>query len=604
MSENDNRPTDRKLERLRDDILEELEAGPRRHLDEEVFVEYSMNTLTADQLSAANLHISSCKMCSLRLEQLKATAAAWEGAAGERRLQSLSDRFLEEAQSRWPAARDLQAASAKAPAQTWYRLPRWMRAVGIAGVWHSRPVAVVAVAALLVMFVLTAYLNVVRSTASLDDSISTLHTDGAPDVASGDDSLPGASKGGLASRSSALAQDERAAARGATSPMAGAGALGGSQTRSASPRGGSVASVPPIAGANPSFPSPLSSPAVSPRTGDVASSRRPTPYPPDLTDAEAAGRKRQVAVAPFNYSTVTPWVQYWFNSPYNIGDGVREMLTARMAQSETVRLLEREKVEGVTTEQGLAPSNRTGQPTGSMLEQVGGPDASLYGDIVIFGRDDTTRRRGTAGVGAVFGRAAGVAVAFNRAEKAVVAFVLRLVDNQTGQVIEAVEVRGESSRPSSDYAAGLGVAGAGRVAGGGSSAMTSADFQQTIIGEATANAVAQAVEYLEKRAVKIPARSRAIEGRVVLVTEGAATLAVGRNDGVLRGDRFEILQANTETRELTTEKVIGLDLVKVGELVVDNVQDRTSSGAYGGQALSPNAVATAGGRYLARLIPR
>jgi hypothetical protein len=133
--------------------------------------------------------------------------------------------------------------------------------------------------------------------------------------------------------------------------------------------------------------------------------------------------------------------------------------------------------------------------------------------------------------------------------------------------------------------------------------MTSSNFQQTIIGEATSNAVTKVVEYLESRVPKLPAKPRGIEGRVAVVGAGTATLTVGSNDGVLRGDRFEIFRINGEIRDPATKEVIDVEAVKVGELVVDTVRDRTASGAYGGQPLSSAFVAQAGRGYAARLKP-
>jgi hypothetical protein len=102
---------------------------------------------------------------------------------------------------------------------------------------------------------------------------------------------------------------------------------------------------------------------------------------------------------------------------------------------------------------------------------------------------------------------------------------------------------------------------------------------------------------------KLPAKPRGIEGRVAVVGAGTATLTVGSNDGVLRGDRFEIFRINGEIRDPATKEVIDVEAVKVGELVVDTVRDRTASGAYGGQPLSSAFVAQAGRGYAARLKP-
>jgi hypothetical protein len=189
----------------------------------------------------------------------------------------------------------------------------------------------------------------------------------------------------------------------------------------------------------------------------------------------------------------------------------------------------------------------------------------------------------------------------NKEEKAVVGINLRIVDAETGEVIETAEARGESSRSSKDYAGVLGVKGA---AVGGASDMTSSNFQQTIIGEATSNAVTSIVTYLEGKIPQLPAKARDIEGRIASAAAGAVVLNVGTQDGVLRGDRFEILQINGEIKDPTTKEVIDIEAVKIGEFVADGVREKTTSGAYGGQPLSAAYVTTSGKGYAARLMSK
>ena len=81
-------------------------------------------------------------------------------------------------------------------------------------------------------------------------------------------------------------------------------------------------------------------------------------------------------------------------------------------------------------------------------------------------------------------------------------------------------------------------------------------------------------------------------------------LNVGSQDGVLRGDRFEILQINGEIKDPTTKEVIDIDAVKIGEFVADGVREKTASGAYGGQPLSAAYVTTPGKGYAARLMSK
>jgi curli biogenesis system outer membrane secretion channel CsgG len=294
-------------------------------------------------------------------------------------------------------------------------------------------------------------------------------------------------------------------------------------------------------------------------------------------------------------------VNYWFNNNTNIGEGIRAMLTVRMQQYNQVTLLERSNIKDVLAEQDLGASNRVKKGTNARIGQLSGADAMLYGDIVIFGRDDTTKRKGIGAIVRPFSPIAAGVMTMNKEEKAVVGINLRLVDAETGEVLDTAEARGESSRKSKDYAGVLGVAGAG--AAGGSAGMTSSNFQQTIIGEATSNAVSEIAKYVEKKVPDLPAKARQIEGRVAGVTANGAILTVGSEDGVLRGDRFEILKINGEIKDPTTKEVLDLDAVKVGEFVADTLRDKTATGQYGGQALS-SAYATTGKGYAARLMSK
>jgi curli biogenesis system outer membrane secretion channel CsgG len=335
--------------------------------------------------------------------------------------------------------------------------------------------------------------------------------------------------------------------------------------------------------------------ASSASTAAPATTGAATEYPPDLPDVPSVV-KRRLAVNAFDYATVTTWVNYWFGNNLNIGEGIRSILQVKLGPSKYVTMVERGKIQEVMKEQDLGASNRVRKGTNARIGQISGADVMLYGDIVVFGRDDTSKRKGVAAVVGRFNPVAGGIVGLNKEEKAVVGINLRLVDAETSEQIEAAEARGESSRSSKDYAGILGVKGT--TVGAGYS-MTSSNFAETIIGEATIKAVENIVAYLEGKLPKLQAKAREIEGRIAQLTSGGAYLTVGSQDGVLRGDRFDILRINGEIKDPVTKEVIDVDAVKVGELVVDTVRDKTSSGRYGGQPLSASAVTTSG--YVARL---
>jgi curli biogenesis system outer membrane secretion channel CsgG len=311
-----------------------------------------------------------------------------------------------------------------------------------------------------------------------------------------------------------------------------------------------------------------------------------TPFPPAFGGAPSGPVKRRLAVDPFDYSAVKTWVQFWFNNDVNIGQGIRSMLTTRMYQSKNITLLEREKLEKIEKEQDRGGTNRFAPGSKAKIGKITGADAMLFGDIVIFGHDDKAKKTGFGGIvipGPLGPKVARIGT-FNKEEKAVVAINLRIVDAETGEFLETGEARGESSRKSKDWSA---LAGAWNKGGAAtSSAMTSSNFEQTIIGEATSDAVNKVVTWLDEKIPKMAVKTRSIEGRVSTISGSQMYVTVGANDGVQAGDRFEIDQIKDIVIDPETKQELDKVTVKVGEFVVHSVRDKVAIGEYGGQPVS------------------
>ena len=347
-----------------------------------------------------------------------------------------------------------------------------------------------------------------------------------------------------------------------------------------------------------------------------------TPFPPDLPNTPAV-RKRRVVVAVFGFgalkdqaSQVQPTNPYLYlmhpnggptvsyqSTTDDIGKGLQSMLMTRLQQANVVTVLERNEAVERELKQGVtAQTDPASRPKmGHML----GADCVVTGDITIFGRDDKSKtKRGILG-GILPRTGAGLGgFGFTKKEqKAVVALDFRIVDAETSAVLVAGSARGESLRKSKDLGlAGLGIGSGGAAGGGFQSAMTSSGFAKTILGEATIDAVNQIVKQVDEKIPQLPAKPRKIEGRVASIAPQGVYLAIGQNDGVLRGDRFEIMQITGEVIDPQTKEVLDVQAVKVGELVVNDVRDKAAIGNYGGQPLS--AAYVTGKGYLARLMSK
>lgn len=373
------------------------------------------------------------------------------------------------------------------------------------------------------------------------------------------------------------------------------------------PKANVVAQAGPPASPSDSPPSKDSSPggaSAVPAPPPPVSSAEVTPYPPDLPGVGEVTRKPRIIVDSFGYRSDKEQAQYWFNNnSVDVGAGVSDLLSSRLGNSPEITMLERTKLAALINEQNLGSSNRADLAVRAKIGKLAGAEYILVGDVVQFGWDSKAK---THKIPLVVIPKAHIPFSdiqwTTKEDKAVVAIGFRLIDVETGAQVTGLggEGKGQSSRKGKDYSGTLAVPGAGWINGGGD--MTSSAFCKTIIGEATSSAVDNIVAQLQASISHVPPKQRQIEGRVASVVPGTAYLAFGANEGVQRGDRYEIRQITDEIIDPGTKEKLDVQSVKVGELVVSDVRDKIASGNYGGQALSQDYCKGKG--YLARLMSK
>src|SRR5579871_32722 len=336
-----------------------------------------------------------------------------------------------------------------------------------------------------------------------------------------------------------------------------------------------AAPAPAAAAAAPAPPPPAPAPAPAPAVVD------PGPAPVAVA-ASAPGpatqaQKKRVAVDEFDYSTVKTSVQAVFNTQQNIGKGIQAMLVKRLAEQGKVVIVERSKIKELEAEQDRNAGNRVKQGTGARVGRISGADAILAGDIVIFGRDDKKKQvKGGGLIGGVIGGVANM----NKEDKAVVAIDYRLIDDETSEIIATGEAKGESKRKSSGFGGMLGVLG--KAGAGVEIDMTSSNFAETIIGEATMDCVNQLADIMNKQAETMRKTVREVETTVADVSGNTLVIAAGGNDGVNVGEVFEIHEVVREVKDPTTKEVLDRITNKVGEMTITSVRDKIATGSYVG----------------------
>jgi len=334
----------------------------------------------------------------------------------------------------------------------------------------------------------------------------------------------------------------------------------------------------PAAAAAPAAPAPApvaaAAPAPAPAPEPVAAAAPPPPAP---SGATTQAEKKRVIVDEFDYSAVKTQVQAVFNTQQDIGKGIRAMLVTRVAQANKVVIVERAKLATLTKEQDFNASNRVKQGTGARVGQISGADALLSGDIVIFGRDD--KKKSVKGGGLIGGVIGGIASSKNE-DKAVVVIDYRLIDAETSEIIATGEARGESVRKGNALGAIGGALGKG--VAGVQIDMTSSNFAETIIGEATQDCVNKLAEILLGQTANMKKAVREVEGRVADVSGKTLVLNVGSNDGVNVGEVFEVLNIVREVKDPVTKETLDVVTEKTGEMTITSVRVKVSTGTYTG----------------------
>ncbi len=122
---------------------------------------------------------------------------------------------------------------------------------------------------------------------------------------------------------------------------------------------------------------------------------------------------------------------------------------------------------------------------------------------------------------------------------------------------------------------GGGGAGGGGFGAGGIS-MTSSDFRETIIGEATEAAVKDLSAKLIADHKKLPDVEYVIRGMVADVEGSSLILNIGSGAGLKAGDTLKILRVKRTVKDPATGKVLREITTSLGEARIDEVDEGSS----------------------------
>ncbi|MEW6455997.1 MAG: CsgG/HfaB family protein [Acidobacteriota bacterium] len=201
---------------------------------------------------------------------------------------------------------------------------------------------------------------------------------------------------------------------------------------------------------------------------------------------ESASKRKRVAVFDFDFAAV----QKWWEGNWDIGKGIADILVTNLVEDGTYSVIERKALEKILAEQDFSTSDRADATTAAKVGKVLGVEYIIIGSITTFGTD--TQKVGVGGGGWGL-KKFGIGGIGTKKTKAKVVINARMIDVNTGEIVAVAKGTGESKRTGLL----LGVGGGGAGGGGGVGIdMSSSDFRETILGEATEAAVTQVKDKL------------------------------------------------------------------------------------------------------------
>jgi curli biogenesis system outer membrane secretion channel CsgG len=206
---------------------------------------------------------------------------------------------------------------------------------------------------------------------------------------------------------------------------------------------------------------------------------------PSIAEAQAErydGPKARLAVGEFRDKTAkgegsSGWFGLYGFHFKEIGDGMRDMLTTALFNSNRYIVLEREQLDEVLKEQDLAAAGRVKKETAA-------PTGEVYGADLIITAAVTEFEGSAKGVGGGT-RVLGVTVA-GGVKKAHLAIDIRIIDAKTSQIVAAATVQGSATS--------FGAGGATYI--GGTLPVALGGFSKTPTEQAIRTCIQKAVDYI------------------------------------------------------------------------------------------------------------
>jgi len=270
--------------------------------------------------------------------------------------------------------------------------------------------------------------------------------------------------------------------------------------------------------------------------------------PPAQADEDTGKGNLRYTITVSKFENKAGWHGQW-----DIGDAWGTVLTDQLQQSgKFVVLGESDMRQEAMGEQDLATSGR----------MAGGKKAPKTGQmtpaqLLVKGAITHVQASTTGGGGGLNFK--GISIGGNK-DTAEINVTIYIVDSTTGQVKASKNVVGKAGRK------GLRLGYSGSKLGGLTGDM--GGFMKDNVGQATTDAVNQAVEFLIKQLDKIP-----WEGSVIAAKGDKITINRGTREGVSEGMLLDVGEVE-EVRDPDTGEVLDSEMTKIATLKVTSVKEK------------------------------
>lgn len=264
--------------------------------------------------------------------------------------------------------------------------------------------------------------------------------------------------------------------------------------------------------------------------------------------SSASAKKLKVAIIPFDDASITNW---WGGQEFHPGSGIADMLVTQIVNSKKFDVIERTQIDAVLKEQGFGQTGMVDPAQAPQLGKLLAVDLIITGKVTRFDFEEKEIKASRLKLGIL----GSVSIKTTYAHCMLDA---KAIDVTTGKIMFAVQGKGDKDKK------GFSIQGTNWA----KIDFNSSDFMETILGQATQDAVNQVV-------AKLVEQAGSTEGKVLKVSEGLIYVTFTK-DEVKVGDELECFHKGEELVDPDTGESYGAEETKAGTIKIEEVGDKYS----------------------------